>query len=39
MVLVALFLVNLPFVHQTLTDRELARSGRDVEATRGRGAP
>ena len=36
MVLVAVFLVNLPFVHQTLTDRELARSGRDVEATRDR---
>jgi hypothetical protein len=32
-VLVALFLVNLPFVHQRLTDREVARSGREVEAT------
>lgn len=31
-VLVALFLVNLPFVHQQLTDREVARSGREVEA-------
>jgi hypothetical protein len=29
----ALFLVNLPFVHQTWTDRQLDRSGRDVEAT------
>ena len=29
----AVFLVNLPFVHQTWTDRELARSGKDVEAT------
>ncbi len=33
MVLVALFLVNLPFVHQTLSEREVTRSGRDVEAT------
>jgi hypothetical protein len=31
--LMAVFLVNLPFVHQTLTDRELAQKGRDVEAT------
>jgi hypothetical protein len=31
-VLVALFLVNLPFVHETLTDRQITRSGRDVEA-------
>lgn len=29
----AVFLVNLPLVNQTWTDRELARSGRDVEAT------
>ncbi len=29
----ALFLVNLPFVHQSWTDRQLDRSGRDVEAT------
>lgn len=33
MLLVAVFLVNLPFVHQTWSDRELARSGRDVQAT------
>ena len=33
MLLVAVFLVNLPFVHQTLADRELARSGKDVQAT------
>ncbi len=33
MVLVALFLVNLPFVHQTLNERKVANSGRDVEAT------
>ncbi len=33
MLLVAVFLVNLPFVHQTWTGRELARSGRDVQAT------
>ncbi|MET0998786.1 MAG: hypothetical protein ABWX73_08750 [Marmoricola sp.] len=32
-VLVALFLVNLPFVHQTLSEREVTRSGRDVEAS------
>jgi hypothetical protein len=32
-VLVALFLVNLPFVHQTLSDREVARSGRLVDAS------
>ncbi len=32
-VLVALFLVNLPLAHQTWTERELARSGREVEAT------
>jgi hypothetical protein len=31
--LMALFLVNLPFVHQTWTGHQLARSGRDVEAT------
>jgi hypothetical protein len=31
--LVAVFLVNLPFVHQAWSDRELARSGRDVQAT------
>jgi hypothetical protein len=31
-VLVALILVNLPFVHQQLTDREVARNGREVEA-------
>ncbi len=33
MLLVAVFLVNLPFVHQTLSDRDLARSGTDVQAT------
>lgn len=33
MLLVAVFLVNLPFVHQAWTDRELAREGRDVQAT------
>jgi hypothetical protein len=33
LLLVAVFLVNLPFVHETLTDRELARSGQDVQAT------
>ena len=33
MILVALFLVNLPFAHETLTDRKIAASGRDVEAT------
>jgi hypothetical protein len=32
LVLVALFLVNLPFVHQTLTEREISGSGREVEA-------
>ena len=32
-ILVALFLVNLPFVHETLTERKIAGSGRDVEAT------
>jgi hypothetical protein len=32
-VLMALFLVNLPFVHETLTERQITRSGRDVEAT------
>jgi hypothetical protein len=31
--LMAVFLVNLPFVHQALTNRELARSGHDVEGT------
>ena len=31
--LVALFLVNLPFAHQTITDAQVARSGREVEAT------
>jgi hypothetical protein len=31
--LVAVFLVNLPFVHETWTDRQIARSGRDVQAT------
>ncbi len=29
----ALFLVNLPFVHQTWTDHRVARSGKDVQAT------
>ena len=33
MVLVALFLVNLPFAHQTFTNAQVARSGREVEAT------
>jgi len=33
MVLVALFLVNLPFVHQAFTERKVTNSGRDVEAT------
>lgn len=33
MVLLALFLVNLPFVHQTWTDRQVDKSGREVEAT------
>jgi hypothetical protein len=32
-VLAAVFLVNLPFAHQALTDREISRSGKDVEAT------
>jgi hypothetical protein len=32
-VLMALFLVNLPFAHQTLTARQVARSGQEVEAT------
>lgn len=32
MVLVALFLVNLPFVHETLTERRITQSGRDVQA-------
>lgn len=31
--LVALFLVNLPFVHETLTERRITNSGHDVEAT------
>jgi hypothetical protein len=31
-VLVALFLVNLPFVHETLTERRISRSGQDVTA-------
>ena len=31
--LVAVFLVNLPYVHQTWTDRRIARSGVDVQAT------
>ena len=30
--LVAVFLVNLPFVHQTWNDRRVDQSGRDVEA-------
>jgi hypothetical protein len=30
--LVAVFLVNLPFVHQTWTDRQIARDGVDVKA-------
>src|SRR5918995_466155 len=29
----AVFLVNLPFVHQAWTDRQLSRSGREVAAT------
>ena len=33
MVLVAVFLVNLPFAHQTLTDRRIEQSGQEVEAT------
>ncbi len=32
MILVALFLVNLPFVHETLTERRITNSGKDVEA-------
>ncbi|MET0999074.1 MAG: hypothetical protein ABWX73_10195 [Marmoricola sp.] len=32
-VLVALFLVNLPFAHQALTDRRIEQSGEEVEAT------
>jgi hypothetical protein len=32
-ILVALFLVNLPFVHETLDNRKIDRSGREVEAT------
>ena len=32
-ILVALFLVNLPFVHETLNDRKIDGSGREVEAT------
>jgi hypothetical protein len=32
-VLVALFLVNLPFVHQSLAQRQLARKGHDVAGT------
>jgi hypothetical protein len=31
-VLAAVFLVNLPFAHQALIDREISRSGKDVEA-------
>jgi hypothetical protein len=31
--LVAVFLVNLPFVHQTWTDRQIAHSGEDVRAS------
>ena len=31
-VLAAVFLVNLPFAHQALTDREISSSGKDVEA-------
>ncbi len=31
--LVALFLVNLPLAHQTLTERRIERSGQEVEAT------
>ncbi len=29
----AVFLVNLPFVHQAWTERQVARSGREVAAT------
>ena len=32
-VLAAVVLVNLPFAHQALTDREISSSGKDVEAT------
>jgi hypothetical protein len=32
-VLVAVFLVNLPLAHQAFTDRQISTSGRDVEAT------
>ena len=31
-VLVALFLVNLPFAHQAYTDHQISSSGREVEA-------
>jgi hypothetical protein len=31
--LMALFLVNLPFVHETWIDREVDRSGKEVQAT------
>ena len=31
--LFAVFLVNLPFVHQTWTDRQISRDGTDVQAT------
>jgi hypothetical protein len=31
--LVAVFLVNLPFVHQTWIDRQIAHPGKDVQAT------
>ncbi len=33
MVLVALFLVNLPFAHEALSNRRIDRSGQEVEAT------
>ena len=32
LVVVAVFLVNLPIAHQALTDREISSSGKDVEA-------
>ncbi len=32
MLLLAVFLVNLPFVHQSWTDHQLTQSGREVEA-------
>jgi hypothetical protein len=32
-VLVAVFLVNLPLAHQTFTDHQISSSGREVEAT------